>query len=45
MVFRAEKDRAQAGSELNDLRAAMDHLSGEKVPLNASHLEAFLSKL
>jgi len=29
--FRAEKDRSQFASENNDLRAAMDHVSAEKV--------------
>ena len=28
---RAEKDRSQFASENNDLRAAMDHMSSEKV--------------
>ena len=28
---RAEKDKAQFGAELNDLRAGVDHLSNEKV--------------
>lgn len=29
--FRAEKERAQYFSEVNDLRAGLDHLSNEKV--------------
>jgi hypothetical protein len=30
-IYRAEKDRSQFASENNDLRAAMDHMSSEKV--------------
>jgi len=31
LSHRAEKDKAQFGAELNDLRAGVDHLSNEKV--------------
>jgi hypothetical protein len=31
LSYRAEKDKAQFGAELNDLRAGVDHLSNEKV--------------
>lgn len=33
-LFRAEKERSQYFSEVNDLRAGLDHLSNEKVQKN-----------
>lgn len=36
--FRAEKERAQYFSEVNDLRAGLDHLSNEKVQIEDNEM-------